>query len=82
MSITDDGCGGPHTERHSVSVTRISQAGREEKDKRMTVQGAKMRMRGEKQSDSILQSTPPVMSANLRISTDHVKYTTTAITLP
>ena len=81
MSITGDRCGGAHTEG-CVSVTRISQAGREEKDKRMTVRGAKMRMSGEKQSDSILQSTPPVTSADLCISTDHLKYTTMAIKLP
>ena len=65
MSITGDGCGGAHTEGYSVSVTRIAHTGRKERDKRMTVRGAKMRMSGEKQSDSILQSTPPVMSANL-----------------
>ena len=64
MSITGDGCGGAHTEGR-VSVTRIAHTGRKERDKRMTVRGAKMRMSGEKQSDSILQSTPPVMSANL-----------------
>ena len=46
MRITGEECGGAHTERHSVSVTRISQAGRKERDKRRRVRGAEMKMNG------------------------------------
>ena len=52
MIITGDRCGGAHTEGR-VSVTRIAHTGRKERDKRMTVRGAEMRMSGKEQSDGI-----------------------------